>query len=579
MRRIIFLFVITLAACTHGPKKTPTFRFEPLGLRIIGLAKNTPVRLYNSSGKLILSYPPFSGKEILLIFRWKPNEQYKVVIDKDSYWVKAPQNYIVARLKIFAPLGQKPYEIWLTEGEKNLKLSSFEIAAQTTCSEIGILVENFGNKPLKVKFDKEEAVLLGEFSRKFFEQKLCFSRTKTKKLYFSLSGPISIEKFLKFKFNQINLSHAISLVSWHLPTDPYGHIEKYRREGTLVAPNPFWEHLGYLFAIKQKGFSKYDPFAYEALVFKNHIKMPLTLLLKAEFLDPKTKKPVAGFYPKLYSGHGFKQPIALLDLPPLGEAQAIIPVFLDKTISPGEYLAVVKVYPFGSKKPIFSLKRHFGVVRGSEKVSIYFLSVVILGLFYSFFVLFSFRQIWHRFKLRELILISLSGAVGFGLDFLGGMISTLLYALLGPFNILVGGLITEIAHYSILTAIVYLLPKFGTVTFSGLVTYFMGCLLLGHFAVTDVFFVGAKLCIMEIFLLVFRITKGFEPSKFPLVLALSFADAVNTISSLILHMVFYRLFFPRWYIILSVVIKGFLYTFIGALIGFSFGKLLKKVER
>jgi len=64
-----------------------------------------------------------------------------------------------------------------------------------------------------------------------------------------------------------------------------------------------------------------------------------------------------------------------------------------------------------------------------------------------------------------------------------------------------------------------------------------------------------------------------------LILALALADALNTAISLLLHMTFFRLFFPGWYIWLSVVVKGFFYTLIGAWLGVSVGQTLRRVER
>ncbi len=206
--------------------------------------------------------------------------------------------------------------------------------------------------------------------------------------------------------------------------------------------------------------------------------------------------------------------------------------------------------------------------------------VVAIGVGYSLFLLVAIKGYFSRFNVRSLVLISLMGAVGFGLDFLGGLASNVLYALLGPFNILVGGLITEISHYLVLSAILYLIPRPGTVTLSGLVTYLMGGILMGGFGVTDAVFVGSRLAYQEGLLFLVGATRASgPPSRIRLALSLSLADALSTASSLVLHATFYRLFFPPWYIGLAVVVKGFFYTFLGVSLGVPFGKVLRRIER
>ncbi len=579
--KVLFLgALLFLQACGNKALLAPRFQFVPWGLVVSGLPPETPVKLYDAQGHPLLSYPPFAGEEVALFFHWYPERLYRVVLDQKAYMLKAPKAPVVLRLQVFAPLGQKPYELWLQKGQRDLPQKLFILAGQEPCHEIGLLVENLALEELKVQFAGQEATLKGEFARKLFTQRLCFQGDRRERtLRLGLQGPVNLKTQLGFVFHRVDLKKAVQMLSWRLPTDAFGFIEGHRLEGTLVAPNPFWQKLGYALGIKAKGFSRYDPFAYEALRFKNRLDMPLTLLLKADFLDPKTQKPVPGFYPKRFSSHGFKQPLALLDLPPRGEGEAVLPIFLDKDIPPGEYQAVVEVYPFGSAKPILILRRHIGVVRGKVSLSLALLVVLIVGSGYSLFILLSLKKIIQRFRLRELTLIALTGAVGFGLDFLGGVASNILYALFGPFNILVGGLVTEVAHYLVLTAVLYLIPQTGVITLSGIITYLMGGFLFGGFRITDPFFVGTRLFVLELALLLFGTVGKGRPSVWPLVLALSLADAVNTAVSLLLHMTFFRLFFPGWYILLSLVVKGFIYTFIGAYLGARVGKVLLRVER
>jgi len=579
------LFLLFVTGCHRAPESPPEFVFAPWGLEVRNLRPGTPVKLYNASGRLVLSYPPLWGETEVLVFRWSPGARYILELGEKSYSVTAPQSRIKASLRLFAPLGQSPYEAYLYEDGEVVWTAppgfagrDFVLAGEERCFELGLLVTSHVKGPLTLSFPSGEVVLNGPFERHLEISRLCFP-DPAHPVVFKV-GIDRKELAFPLRWEKTDLSRAVSLLSWRLPTDAYGFLERHRLEGTLIAPNPFWEGLARWLGIKAKGFSRFDPLAYETLVLKNHLSAPLTLLVRADFLDPKTRAPVPGFYPKRFSGHGeMKKPLALVDLPPQGQAKAVLPIFLDETVAPGEYLARVEIFPFGSTKPILVREKRIGVVRGNVALSAALLLVLVLGLGYSAGLLLGLKRLVARFRLRDLTLIALTGAVGFGLDFLGGVASNILHAFLGPFNVLVGGLVTEVAHYLVLTAVLYLLSRPGVVTLSGLITYLMGGFLFGGFRITDPFFVGARLFVLEFFLFVFRAYARDRAGAARLVLALSLADAVNTAISLLLHMTFYRLFFPGWFILLSVGVKGFLYTLIGAILGVRVGRLLLRVER
>ena len=254
----------------------------------------------------------------------------------------------------------------------------------------------------------------------------------------------------------------------------------------------------------------------------------------------------------------------------------MLPIYV-KEVPPGEYLARVAVYPLGEERPVLTETRRFGVSRGKPWLAAGLLAILLCGGLYSMAILGLLKPLLSGFGLRALTLVSLAGAVAFGLDFLGGLLSNILYALLGPFNILVGGLITEVVHYAVFTAVFVLIPRPGFATLSGLLHYLMGTVLFGGLRATDPFFVGFRLLTLETFLLLFRAYR--RPSGGRTVLALGLADALNTLASLILHMTFYRLFFPVWYLWLSILVKGFLYTLFGAFLGARIGRHLRDMER
>jgi hypothetical protein len=184
--------------------------------------------------------------------------------------------------------------------------------------------------------------------------------------------------------------------------------------------------------------------------------------------------------------------------------------------------------------------------------------------------------------LRILVLLSLLGSLQFCLSFAGRLVSSVTYAILGPFNCLVGGLLTEVLTYLLITSILFLVPRVGAMTLAGIVNYIMGGILFGSFGFTDILYHGSGIAFREILLLVFGIThfrqSDREPAIFPMMLALGIAGAASTFTSLTLNSVFYRLYFADWYILLNVVVTGFFYTAIGVYLGKKLGRNLRKVN-
>ncbi len=572
---LILIFLLLLSACKKE-EKSPTFTFSALGLEVSGLREKTPVRVFHE-GKLVLSYPAFPSRNVFLVFPWEPGGRYLVLCGKRKFWLTAPPQRPLAEVKIFAPLGSPGKRLVLFPGQKVEE--ELVLFSRKECPEIGLLFTS-NVKGLSLVLPAQKKALGGELSRYFYRQRICLKEGKP--LPFTLrlepeDQKPGVEIVLRLKRKNFSLSREVKLLSWLFPTDETGYTLRVRREGLLVLPNPLFERLGYFLGLKAQGFSRYDPLAYETITLINTGPAPVNVLVKADFFEAETGKPATGFYPPRFgmAGH-YRKPLALAYLPPGEKVKVVLPVYAHE-LKPGSYLARVSLFSFGEEEPFLVKERLIGVTRGSPLLSGALLLILLLGGGFSVLVFLRLKALLRRFSLRELTLLALAGAVAFGLDFLGGMLANVLYALLGPFNILVGGLITEVVHYMVFAALLVLVPRPGFATLKGLLHYLMGLVLFGGVRATDPFFLGFSLLTFELALLVFGAYR--RPLSWRTVFSLALADAVNTASSLVLHMTFYRLFFPGWYLALDVVVKGFLYTLLGAWIGLRVGRHLGGFER
>ncbi len=572
-----------LAGCQQADLTTPpVVKFDPLGIQVTSLEQPVPLRLYDSNKKLLLTYPPM-GREVFLFFNWQPAQTYTLQAGGKTLILQAPARRPYLEIQVSAPLGQKKRRLfapWDTQP------APFVLAGESHAMDVGILIRSHTDRKVICRLNGRPFRLVGAFDSHFEVIHLKFGphRTRLKVPLEILSPQIDKTDFLDlaFSFCKTDFEGAVELVSWKFPTDPFGFTEASRLQGTLALPAPLWEHIGYAMGLKASGRSRFDPTSFQCLSLKNHLKAPITLLVKADFLDPSSRRPVPGFYPKQFGPTaGTKKIMAFVDLPPGSTAKAVLPVYVDSTVAPGSYIQKITVVPMGQKKPLLVLEKEMGLMRGSDFFTIALTVIMVIAFGYALFVFFNFHRLLAKFNIRSLVLIALMGAVGFGLDFLGGMAANVLNALLGPFNILAGGLITEVFHYLILTSVLFLVPQWGTVTLSGIISYLMSGMMTGGFGILDILFVGSGLAYAEGMLYLSGITSSGEirGRGLRLALALGLADAMMTASSLVLHYTFYRLFYPLWYVALAVIIKGFVYTFIGVQIGVPFGKTLRTMER
>ncbi|MBX6422949.1 hypothetical protein [Thermosulfurimonas sp. F29] len=571
---LVLGFLLFITGCERSPLK-PRVIFGPLGLEVYGVPEGTRAELLSANGTILLRYPPLPTENLLLIHPWTPGATYVLRLNGKTFPLRAPKSRVLAELEVFAPLGSpgRRYILYRdgTLSPVNVSDTRLVLFSPNRYPEIGLLITGYAPR-LTVELSGRKIELSGECARRLFRLRPDLSRSP-QKLILKINGH-ALEFRLERRF--FDPARRVHLLAWHIPTEESGLRVRHRREGLLALPNPLFERLGYLLGLKNRGFSRYEPFAYQTVWLQNESDIPLNLVVETEFTDLSGRK-VKGFYPPRWgSGGHVKKPLALVYLPPRGRARAVLPVYV-RDVPPGEYRVRVKVRVLGEKHPFLVRERRIGVTRGSTALAAGLLLIMGSGLAFTLVLIFRLRALLAAFSLRELSLVALSGAVAFGLDFLGGLASTVLYAILGPFNILVGGLITEVVHYLVFTAVFILVPKPGFATLSGLLHYLMGTILFGGLRATDPFFLGARLLALETALLLFRAYGN--PSGTRTAVALAFADAANTLSSLVLHMAFYRLFFPGWYLWLSVTVKGFLYTLMGSLLGLRLGRTLREIER
>lgn len=573
--------------------------FDERGVLILsGAEKTKTCRIEDKDGKIVAEFSPH-GKSRMEVRLHTSTEQPYFLFPDNLAPLKAvtPTEYPLAAIRLRAPLGSSTHTVYVYENTQKTEDIFIPCSPGETIDLMieGEALKDVNNLPLS--FQSTDSNRLAEFTLPDLTTSLTFEFDNVWRTGRATIGktipdqPIHIIANLgkaavtfRCRFVLRNADHeSLSFVSWKMPVDQSGGRSTNREQNTIVMPDSALTRIARFFHLQRTVYNFYEPFSFQNLQLKNTGASPMHLLLHSTVSLPNNPEPLQWFSPpKFDKGGGTEDVIAFARIQPGETASCILPIYISEQTPAGNYTRRITVKAAGSDRILLSEQAPLGVVRSRPAFTLWTLVVLTVSGLWAVLLLFFFNTIAKRFGVRTIVLLSLLGAMQFSLSFAGGMVSNLFYALLGPFNCLVGGLLTEVSTYILMTAVLFLVPRTGAITISALIAYIMGGIMFGSFGIVDLLFVGSAAAFKELLLLLFGVTsikaKDNAPSVLRILAALSLADALSAFTSITLNAIFYRLYFAEWYIFLQVVVTGFCYTAIGVLLGSSLGKDLRKVH-
>lgn len=565
------------------------------------------VDITDADGSLVSSIPTFGSQSVEIRFQWLPQNNYKVFFDKKFTGnVSAPLYPPRYRIRIHAPVGQQTYEDYIagTSGDRSdttliipihneEKVDILFEVEKLSDSGKGLVYIDVKNISIDSVISlapysiNDSATMSFEYDKRNWGMQATYSTSAFKtesgriQAYISIDGKLYRYLFL-FKLSTA-IRDSIDIVKWMLPSDENGYSSLRHSPGTILMPNPLWNHLSAMLGVESNVIEFFKPFAYQTISIQNSGKAPIGCMLTGEIIDHITGKESQWFKaPDNQFTGGTDKIISFVTVPPGKREICVLPVYVNPNTPAGAFTSRITVQSLGSDRILSCVENPVKVIRGDLLFTLWTMGIGIISAGWFLMVLVFYRRIVRALGLRILVLLSLLGSLQFCLSFFGRIVSSVMYVFLGPFNCLVGGLLTEVLTYLLVTSILFLAPRVGTMTIAGIVSYIMGGILFGSFGLTDILFIGSGIAFREILLFIFGITRFKQqdnlPSIVPMMLALGIADAASTFTFITLNAVFYRLYFADWYIMLNVIVTGFLYTAIGVYIGRSLGCSLRKVH-
>ena len=390
-------------------------------------------------------------------------------------------------------------------------------------------------------------------------------------------SPIPMEKFRNW----------VQATNVQAPTSSKGLFDSKNQPDTLFFGTKIFRYFGRLLGTSPALQNNFTPYTHQTVALYNSGEEEVSVMATSRIVAHKTERTPAAFYPPdRFTGKLKDQTVAVTaTLPPQKTTTVIIPIFVNGTPNPGTYDRIINIYPMGAGAPVHEIVRPLYVTGTNLIAAGVVCGSLILSLGGLIFFALKFKKLIASASVQDLVVISFFGAVTFaGVNVPLKIFNSVITAVFGPFAVLVLGFFNDLVYFSMLIALLRLIPRPGVTTLAYLVRYLLAGMMLGGFHVLDFLYMGTALVLKESALYASGITrKGdqFEWTWFNTLAAallLGAADALLNASSVYLHVIFYRLYFARWYIFLSIVFNGFVYTGIGVFFGKRFSNTLKMVQ-
>ena len=627
--------LILLLSCAPNSKEEPIsweVTFFSLGARVQFDAMSPIQRLsaFNADGVMVaqLNFPVPPRRTESLYFQWNEAETYRFEAtlstgDVTVQSVTAPRTYTHGNLEIAIPYGAASQsDSWnISESDqKALVLHESEMTAM-------VLVTN-GNLP--TTFDLELCLpstvtavrFPADWETETIDAKTCLSTTsrlgvasevwyrelvlRTSKANPSDRQEISgIVRFatdagqiweqratVQLRIATISeITEHLSIESIEMPTDVTGTVNLKQRKDTIYYPRPLFSWL------RTPQTNAFEPTTYQTVRLRNGSEETLHVVVSSTNTDTWSGETIPFLTPPETVNGGMNRSVAFASLPGGTVTEIPLPIYFHpvylnqgkpEQAIPGEYERDVTVQVWGSDTTILREQHPLHLIVPNQQALLVSLLAIISSCIGFVMVLRFHERLFASFTTKHLIVIALfSTTVFVAVMVPSTLFLNLVRAILGPFSVLLTGLINETLYYALLTALlIYIIgaPRnaettnhvrakgSGVILLVSAVRLLLGGVTFGLFTPMAIIYTGTSVLLLETgFLLV----RGRSLLAWAVVLGI--CDALSVYVDFQLSILFYRLFYADWYIVLRILIEGFVYTFIGVLLGARLGRGLWRV--
>ena len=625
----LFVFLIS---CASTPKEEPLswkVTFFSLGAKVQFSAEAPVQRLsaFNMDGVVVaqLDFPVPPRQTESLYFQWHEGETYRFEAtlstgNVDIQRITAPRTYTQGTLEVAIPYGaavQSNLENSSGSDQKALVLDGSEMTAT-------VLVTN-GNIPttfdLRLCLPETLTVvrLPTDWNSETINKETCLSTTgrlniasevwyrelvlETSEVegtgHQEISGTVRFttdsgkaweqQTTVQLQVATIpEIAERLTIESIEMPTDATGAADPKQREDTIYYARPLFRWLG------TSQTNVYEPITYQTVQLHNAGEETIHVVVSSINTDTKSGETIPFLAPPATANGGANRSVAFASLPGGVVTEIPLPIYFHPMYIeqgnqpaqaiPGAYARDITVKVWGSDATVLHEKRPLHLIVPNQQALLISLLAIISSSIGFAVVLRFHERIFAGFTTKQIIVIALFGTTVFVAVMVPStLFLNLIRAVLGPISVLLTGLINETLYYALLTALlIYIIGNpeastrngkgSGIILLVSAVRLLLSGVTFGLFTPMAIVYTGTSVLLLETG---FLFVRGRNILVWAVVLGL--CDAIATYVDIQLSILFYRLFYADWYIILRILIEGFAYTFIGVLLGAKLGRGLWRV--
>ena len=399
------------------------------------------------------------------------------------------------------------------------------------------------------------------------------------------------------------IAERLSVASIVMPTDATGTTDPRQRVDTIYYARPLFKWLG------TSQTNAFEPITYQTVRLRNDGEATIHVVVSSGNIDINNGETIPFLAPPETANGGINQSVAFASLPGGVVTEIPLPIYFHpmyiregkpEQAIPGEYQRDITVKVWGSDATVLREKRPLHLIVPNQQALLISLLAIICSTIGFAIVLRFHKRIFAGFTTKQIIVIALFGTT----IFVGVMVPSTLFlnlirAVLGPISVLLTGLINETLYYALLTALLIYIsgnPErpigrqnadtaileytdakrqsngSGVILLVSAVRLLLSGVTFGLFTPMAIVYTGTSVLLLETGFLFVR-----GRSIFAWAVVLGVCDAIAVYVDFQLSMLFYRLFYADWYIVLRILVEGFAYTFIGVLLGARLGRGLWRV--
>lgn len=373
-----------------------------------------------------------------------------------------------------------------------------------------------------------------------------------------------------------DIANNIRVQAVELPVDITGRSDPKARAGSLVYTPP-GRLLGLMGGKGEHGRLDDEPFTYAGIQLCNDGHEHVLALVTVKIIDPASGTLAPAFVSPAHKNAGLGYSYGIADMAPHAGSQVVLPVYLNENSAfGGRYLLRTEVSVFGTNQVISSTDKEIQLITRNDRPVIITLLMAMTAMLGIGWLLWRQEAALARFSSKELVIISMFGTVTFvTVNLPETVIWDMARVVLGPFSFLVTGFFNQTVLYTLLVALVVVLPRPGAVTLMIIVRFILNGFIFGHFTPVQVLTCAVLALCLEAGLYAAGVTRKAVARTALLAVACGLVDVVTTYMNFMAYMTLYRLFYANWYIN-AVVIASCAYTVGGAVIGCRLGSTLRK---